>query len=827
MPRPVDRRSTLLLFGSALASAGGLGAAGPAAARARSGRQAGVQVGIDDLVERLTLDEKISLLHGAEDPGSLGQAGYVPSVPRLGIPALRLADGPAGVRVSEPATALPAPIALACTFDTGLARRYGKVIGHEGRALGQDVLLSPMCNLIRVPYSGRNFETFSEDPLLTADLVAAEITGIQGEGLIATVKHLAMNNQEQDRMSVNVRADEQTLRETELRAFAAAVAAGSGAVMSAYNKVNGDYCGENAYLLDDVLRQAWDFTGFTMSDWYGTHSGAKSLEAGLDVEMPNGTHHGASLKTGATLGLVPVDLVDRAVRRVLTTLDAFGLLGGEPPRRPDRDRAAGARTAYDVAVGGAVLLHNPRGVLPLDRRRLHRLAVVGATARRPFVSGGGSAHVVPEHAAAPLDVLRERLGPDRVEFALGENLWGAEIPEFAGERRVPAGETKGYEATLAAGADETWNFVIHYTAEADQRPTVHLDGTELFPAAPGLGELLSGGYANLTDGGLNVRRAEIEVSAGEHRLTVTAKGGDQGQTFQLRRNTPATIADDVAGAVAAARDAEAVLLFAYEDATEGADRPSIALPGRQDALIEAVCRANENTVVVLNTSSSTAMPWLAGTGAVLQMWYPGQEGGRATTDLVLGDAAPSGRLTQTFPVSDDIHPVAGDPLAYPGVNGETEYREGLDVGYRWYAAGAAGERPSLFPFGHGLTYTAFDYGELALAATGGELTASFAVRNTGDRDGTEIPQLYVGPASRSALRQPSFALAGYARVSLAPGESRTVTITLDRRALSSWDVAAGRWTVPRGTRAVWVGASATDLRLSGEVTVPNGLAPAE
>ncbi|MEY2229586.1 glycoside hydrolase family 3 protein, partial [Streptomyces sp. BF23-30] len=344
MSEAVSRRSAMRLLaaagtaGTALAAGAcapgvppGAGAPGtPPAAPADAGAEAKGAARIDSLLERLTLDEKTALLHGAPDPTSLGQAGYVPGVPRLGIPPLRLTDGPAGVRVARPATALPAPVLLASAFDPALAREYGRVIGREGRALGQDVVLSPMVNLIRTPYAGRNFETFAEDPRLTADLVGEMIRGIQDEGLIATVKHFALNNQEHGRDTVDVVAAEQTLHETELRGFEAAVAAGAGAVMGAYNKVNGVHACESKPLLDELLRGSWGFDGWVMSDWDATHSTVAAIGAGLDMEMPGGTHFGGPLREAVRGGSVPESAVDLAVHRILATMDRFGLLAARP-----------------------------------------------------------------------------------------------------------------------------------------------------------------------------------------------------------------------------------------------------------------------------------------------------------------------------------------------------------------------------------------------------------------------------------------------------------------------------------------------------------------
>ncbi|MEU5702925.1 beta-glucosidase family protein [Streptomyces aurantiacus] len=820
MSDTVSRRSVLRLLGGATAVALAATTGGPAPARAAV-REPAAGPRVEGLLTRLTLDEKISLLHGATDPRSLGQAGYVPGVARLGIPPLRLADGPAGVRVTQRATALPAPVLLASAFDPALARRYGRVIGHEGRALGQDVLLSPMVNLVRTPYAGRNYETFSEDPLLSAHLVAEETRGIQGEGLIATVKHYAMNNQEKDRESIDVRVDEQTLNEVELRAFEAAVGAGSRAAMGAYNKVNGTYACENRELLTGILRDRWGFEGWVMTDWYAAHSTVASLTAGLDMEMPNGKYFGTALKAAVQDGGVSEEYVDRAVRRILTAMDDFGLLDGSAPPRPARDPAAGAAVALEVAKAGATLLHNRNGALPLTGRAARSIAVVGLTGSVPFVSGGGSAHVVPDHAERPLDAIRSRAGQgSRVTYALGEDLFGKPLPEDALSagiapegQRIDAGQTWTYDGTLTVEDADEWTFVIHYSGT---RPTVLLDGSELFPMADRMAEQFAGGLVSAAPDGLAVRRKALDLAAGGHRIEIVAEGGATGQTFRLRRVTGATRAQDVAEAVRAASAAHAVVLFAYEDATENQDRTTLALPGHQNRLIEAVTAANPRTTVVLNTSSATAMPWLERTAAVLQMYYPGQEGAAATAAVLFGDCDPGGRLTQTFPVDDDHHPVAGEPRRYPGMNGVEEYSEGIHAGYRWYDA--RGVRP-LFPFGHGLSYTSFAYEGLEVARTGDGLDVAFTVRNTGRREGIDIPQVYVGPSPDLRVDQAARVLSGYRRLGLKAGESRRITVRVDERTLSSWDAGRHGWVLGIGRRTVWVGASSRELRLRTTVDV--------
>ncbi|MCX4910604.1 beta-glucosidase [Streptomyces sp. NBC_00878] len=821
MSDTASRRSVLRLLSGATAVALAATSGLPPLAYAAARRPPAAGPRVEGLLTRLTLDEKLSLLHGATDPKHLGQAGYVPGVERLGIPSLRLADGPAGVRVKQPATALPAPVLLAAAFDPGLARRYGQVIGREGRALGQDVLLSPMVNLIRTPYAGRNFETFSEDPLLSADLVAEEIMGIQNEGLIATVKHYAMNNHEMDCDSVDVRIDEQTLNEVELRPFEAAVGAGARAVVGAYSKVNGTCARENGELLTGTLRDRWGFDGWVMTDWHAAHSTVAALIAGLDMEMPNGTYFGAALKTAVQNGSVAEEYVDRAVRRILTAMDDFGLLDGSARPRPDRNAAAGAAVALEVAKAGATLLHNRNGTLPLTGEAARTIAVVGPTGSLPFVSGGGSAHVVPDHADSPLDAITSRAGQGaRVSYALGEDLFGKPLPEGAlsagidpDGQPVAAGKTWTYDGALTVEDDDEWTLVIHYSGT---RPKVLLGGVDLFPVAAGLAEHFTGGLVSTAPDGLAVRRRTLDLTAGEHRVEITAKGGAQGQTFRLRHATGATRAQDLAEAVKAARTAHSVVLFGYEDATENQDRTTLALPGHQNRLIEAVTAANPHTTVVLNTSSSTSMPWLERTAAVLQMYYPGQEGAAATAAVLFGDCDPGGRLTQSFPADDDHHPVAGDPRRYPGVNGVEEYAEGVHVGHRWYDA--EGVRP-LFPFGHGLSYTSFAYEGLRVARTADGLDVEFTVRNTGRRDGVDVPQVYVGPSPDLRLDQPVRVLSGYQRLALRAGESRRVTVRVDAHTLSSWDTKRHDWVLGTGRRTVWVGASSGELRLSGRVQV--------
>jgi beta-glucosidase len=474
------RGAVFIVLVGAVSAVGALGSRAPTGAAVTSvGWQApGVApppVGLEadaaarQLVSQMTLAEKIAMLHGDRDPENLGQAGYLPGVPRLGIPPLRLSDGPAGVRTGRPATALPAPVALAATFSPDLARRYGQTIGQDGRASRQDVMLAPMVNIVRVPQGGRNFETLGEDPALASRIVAAEIDGIQSEGLMATVKHFAENNQENARQSVSADVDERTMHEIELPGFEAAVKAHVASVMASYNKVNGTYASENAELETAILRKRWDFDGFVVSDWGATHSAAPALTAGLDLEMPGGTNY-TKLADGIRVGDVTEEAVDQAVRRILVQMARFGLL--TPGRAAASASTMGtipatSPTALEIATAGAVLLKNTGSILPLGRDDFRSLAVIGPTARTLLVGGGGSARVPPIHTGSALDALKAVAGSGAsISYDVGYDLDGEAIPashltltggatttgqiDFTGPRALPAGSTTTWSGTLSA-----------------------------------------------------------------------------------------------------------------------------------------------------------------------------------------------------------------------------------------------------------------------------------------------------------------------------------------------------------------------------------------
>ena len=795
--QPRLRTAAVVLAGVLLTS--GLAAAGAAADPA-----ANFSPRVQSILGELTLDEKLSLVHGGDDPNSIGEAGFVPGVPRLGIPSLRLADGSAGVRVDKPSFVLPAPVSLASSFNESLATRYGAGVGREARALGTDVLLSPMVNTIRIPYGGRNFETFSEDPLLTSRMAGAEVRGIAGQGTIPVVKHLAGNNQENDRQTIDVVMDDQTLHEVELPGFEAAVKAGAGAVMCSYNNLNGPSACANSDLLTGILREQLAFQGWVMSDWRMSLT-PDSLPKGLDQEMPAGTYFGGQLKAAITAGTIPQSALDSAVGHILGQLDRFHLL--DSPARPARDLSGLTATAQDVAQAGAVLLRNENAALPLSTARSGKVAVIGYNAKTPKLNGGGSSHVLPSATpAAPADLIKQRAG-STTTYTAGYDPAGDVVGRRAGagvhpgQRAAAGAEGVFYNGTITAPGEGDYSIQLQSTGGGG---FLQVDGT-----ASGLfGDSIAGGYTGIT----------VHLTAGPHTLLLY---GFADFVDPLKVNlhwiTPAAAQAKISQAVTAAKAATTPVVFAYDDSSEGLDRPDLSLPGYQDELIDAVAAANPRTVVVLNTGSAVKMPWLAKTAAVLEMWYPGQKGAEATTALLYGDVNPQGKLTQTFPVDEAHTLVSGGAGLYPGQDGQVKYTEGVDIGYRWYAGH---KTAPLFPFGFGLSYTTFAYSGLTAAnASDGGLDVKVTVRNTGTRTGTEVAQVFVGPSPEVTAPQPSTELGGYAKVTLTAGASRTLTIHVDPRQLSYWDVTAKAWKRGTGTRAVRAGSSSASTAPSTRVAV--------
>ncbi|WNM31887.1 glycoside hydrolase family 3 C-terminal domain-containing protein [Streptomyces sp. Li-HN-5-11] len=784
---------------------------------------------LSQLVAGMTLDEKLSFVQGRwDDPRQqvIGENGYIPGVPRLGIPPLRTTDGPAGTRAAPSSTAMPVPVALASSFDDGLAREFGRVLGRDGRARGMDVVLAPMVNTIRVPYAGRNFESYSEDPLVNSRMVGQEVRGIQDEGLIATTKHFAANNQETDRQSIDVNVGEQALHEVELSGFEAAVKAGTGSVMCSYNKVNGAHSCSNDTLLTSILREQWGFGGWVMSDWNATRATTDILR-GLDQDMPGPPlvpdYFGAPLKAAIQDGSIPVTALDRSVTRILGTMRRFGLLrcasprgpvpGCSLPARPRFDAAASNAVAQRVAEDGAVLLRNKGNALPLTRGAARDIALIGTPAVAPVIGGRGSSEVNPTTVTVPREEIVRRAGPgSAVSCHPGVDTIGTVIPGSAlsGGAIDHTGDdaltTRTYDQTRTLTAPEDGDYLINIRSTLSNR-TLTVDGKQVADGHS---------YRNDT---LTSTSARVRLTAGTHKIGVRVEGyhDDAKLQVQLTWTPPQAARANLAAAVLAAKKARTAVVFVYDEQTEGADRTTLALPYDQDALVSAVAKANRNTIVVLNTGGPVTMPWLSSVRSVLEMHYPGQMGGAATARLLFGDAVPGGRLTETFPLDDAHTIVSGLPRRYPGVDGQEDYSEGVFTGHRWYDQK---KTKTLFPFGFGLSYTTFSYSDLKVTPRPEGLRVSFTVKNTGERAGTEVPQIYLGASSavRNA-QQPVRKLAGYQKVRLGPDESRRVTITVAERQLQYWDSAADGWVTGAGFRDVWVGSSSRDLPLHRTVAL--------
>ncbi|WP_055702045.1 beta-glucosidase family protein [Streptomyces silaceus] len=819
------------------------GSPGPAAAPAAATPR------VRTLLARLTLDEKIGLVHGATDPRRLGQAGYLPGVARLGIPELRLSDGPAGVNVARSATGLPPVSTLGAAFNPALARAYGAVMGREGRTLGQDVLLAPQIELSRTPFFSRNKDQSGEDPYLNAVIGAAQVEGVQAQGMLAQAKHFLANNQrlhEFDRAdpenSYDFVVDDRTLHELYLPAFEAVVRAGVASVMSAYNHLNGPWNSENRTVLTDLLRGELGFEGFVTSDWGATHSTA-ALQAGLDMQMWDGSHFGAPLKKAIEDGAVPLAALDTAVSRILGRYDAFGMLDGtRVPARKRIDVEAGARVAREVAVQGAVLLANDGG-LPLSPEARRDLALIGPTAAQVAVSVSGErAYGFEDRMVSPLDALRRTTGR-KIAYAVGVDLTGTAVPastlpgglaragggtdanvDFTGDRALPLGTTVTWTGTFVPPTTGEYALNIQGWGAA---VSLSLDGEELATAS-GVRDAFTRKWSSVvptTDGLDNGRAAPVKLTAGRsYALVVKATGWDdtvvERAPVQVRFAwvTPERRAADIAAAARLARRVHTPVVFAYNGeggALGGSgDLTTLALPAHQDELIAAVAAANPRTVVVLNTGGPVTMPWRRAVGTVLHAGYVGQEGGWSTADLLLGRANPSGKSIVTWPEKEADHPTLdpAHPERYYGVDRTVTYTEGIFTGYRGFDK--AGTEP-LFPFGHGLSYTEFAYSALSVRRAGQGYEVSFTVTNKGRRTGAEVPQVYVGPPRHAPVELPVRTLAAFTRVTLRPGRSRRLTLRVAERRLSYWDTDDARWIRPRGSRGVYVGSSSRDIRLRG------------
>jgi beta-glucosidase len=800
---------------------------------------------VDEIVAAMTLDEQASLTGGRD-------VWHLPAVERLGVGAMRMSDGPSGVRGAEMGTrrslSFPCGIAAGATWDIELLGRYGVALGEEAHSKDVHVLLGPTVCIPRTPLGGRTFESFAEDPHLSSRLTVAYIRGVQSQGVACCVKHFAANDQEHERMSVSVELDERTLREVHLASFEAAVLeAGVWSIMGAYNRVRGTFCCEHDMLLGHILKQEWGFDGVVVSDWMGTHSTVDAAVAGLDVEMPGPPSFlGAKLAAAVAAGEVDATVVADQARRVVRLAERTGVLDAMPTGiELEDDDPARRAIARELATAGSVLLHN-QGVLPIDVATTRRVALIGANALALQLGGGGSSQVTPLREQSVAGELRSRL--PGVELVVEEGCRidrglppvptallsdGITVDFFTGAEQsgAPAGTTTLHRATyIVFGEPLPGVSATTLSARATTTFTADVTGPwEIGLTSIGAGRLylddtLIADNATAQAGsrffgfGREIVSTHVNVVAGEpHALRVEMEPADKPIAgFEIVAGRP-VVDDALARAVAAAAAADVAIVVVGSNSqweTEGEDRADLRLVGEQDTLIASVAAANAHTIVVVNNGGPVEMPWLDDVAAVLNIWYPGEEGAAALAEMLTGTTEPGGRLPVTYPRHLEDSAPARSPEWYPGIEGTVVYGEGLLHGHRHYDAN---DIEPLFAFGHGLSYTTFKVGTPTVDGNA-PFTVHVPVTNTGPRRGSEVVQVYVEPTHRAEGR-PVRQLGGFTKITIEPGATETARIALGDTAFRTWDDAAADWIVPTGVYRLRVGTSSRALSHSTEISI--------
>ncbi len=785
---------------------------------------------IDAMLAKLTVEQKIQLIGGHDSM-------FTFAAPGIGLPELKMSDGPVGVRTWGPSTAYPAGVALAATWDPRLAEREGVALGQDARARGVNFLLGPGVNIYRAPMNGRNFEYLGEDPYLAAHMDVAYIDGVQSQGVCATVKHFDANNSEYDRHNINSVIDERTLRELYLPAFQAAVQQGHVcAVMDSYNLINGEHATQNKLLNNEILKKEWGFNGLLMSDWDATYDGVAAANGGLDLEMPY-----AKFMTANTLlpalksGAVTEATLDDKVRRLLRVSLMYGFLARpQTENNISLDNQHGAEVALDGARESLTLLKNEGDLLPLSTARIHTLAVIGPDASPAVSGGGGSSIVEPFHATSLLTGLSESLaGKVNVLYSRGipsieDIFFHTNFTDLKAET-FDADEASGKSVVSTPRRIASWSGQM-FTPPAKSPQTIRYtgvytpreDGPYLFvAAAPGEDrfQLEVDGKTVLDQPhreGHAPKTATVVLHAGQPiHFTLLYHPFSSNPSIGFGIRSEHDLIDDNTRKIAASADAVVLSVgFGPSTESEGFDR-SFELPWAQDALIRAVTAVNKHTIVVLTAGGAVdAMPWIDGVPALLHNYYPGQAGGTALAEVLFGQRSPEGRLPFSFDrswASDPDHNTYY-PAAMPKNPAEiitVDYSEGLFNGYRYYTSEQlTPDQQPLFPFGFGLTYTTFRYSHIKAVVEGkGEattVTVSVDVTNTGKRAGSDVVQLYVGDPS-ATVKRPAKELKGFERVSLAAGATEHVQFKLTPRDLSYYSVADHQWKLEPGAFKAYAG----------------------
>ena len=800
------------------------------------------------LLRQLTFEEKVSLLAGAD-------LWHTVPIERLGIPALRLTDGPNGARgafgnLESTSVCTPVGVALGATWNIELVEQVGKVLGEETKSKGAHILLAPTVNMHRSPIAGRNFECFSEDPFLSGEIATAYIHGVQSQGVGACIKHYACNDQEFERFSISAEVEERPLHEIYLEPFRRAIlAAKPWAVMSAYNRINGVHAAEHEYLLKTILRQQWGYEGLIISDWYGTYS-ANTSAGELDLEMPGPArwmslaHVQAALEAGS---ITEKDVEDK-VTRLLTIMEKAGLFE-DAELSPDRsiDKPEHRSIIRKAAQEAIVLLKND-SILPLDVDQVTSIAVIGENARYSQVLGGGSSAVVPHYLVPPLDGIRKRAGDSiKISYAPGCFI----------HKGLPAPD-----AGLLSTRDGNPGLLLEFYDDVDfsTRPAYRLISKRVqfgwFDASvpkvrqdkfsvrmeglftPAVSGIHTFGLNMIGRGRLLIDReklidtwdlpdpngqqtVQIEMQADQqYAICVEYKWEGDPHWRSLALGYLPPHADDLMSeALDIAAQSDVVIVVAgltSEWESESFDRPDLLLPGGQNELIEEIAKVNPNVIVVLNCGAPVEMPWVDQVPGVLQMWYDSQEQGNALADILFGDVSPSGKLPTTFPKRLQDNPSF---INFPGENGKVYYGEGIFIGYRYYEKK---DIEPLFPFGHGLSYTQFEYSNLQMDEEINSLSdgvqLSLDVRNIGSTSGKETVQVYIRDIKPRVVR-PDKELKAFQKIFLQPGEPQTIHFALTKEAFWFFDPKITEWTFEPGTFEILIGSSSSDIRLSQRVNI--------
>jgi beta-glucosidase len=786
---------------------------------------------VNDLLNRMTLEEKIDLLAG------IGFA--TKPIKRLGIPSLKMADGPLGVRWDS-STAFPSGICMAATWDTALINKVGKSIGEELKGKGRNVILGPCVNIARIPMGGRNFESFGEDPYLVSRMAVNYIRGVQSEGVAATVKHFAVNNQEFERMFVNVKIDERSLNEIYLPAFKSAVNEGNVmCVMAAYNKVNGNYCTDNHYLLNDKLIEDWKFKGLIMSDWGAVHNSISTFQNGLDLEMPTGDFlNRQTLIAAIKSNLISPNILDDKIKRILTVIFKLGLFEHQFALNKNLiNTKKHKEIAYKTAVEGIVLLKNQNNILPLKLKSLKSIAVIGPNASLARTGGGGSSMVTPVYSISPLKAFKNKLPSNiKINFSTGLRLDGDINPidkkYFSRSDFIGHGlKAEYYSNKNLEGKPEVvkidkqinfdWgsgspfpnfpsdNFSVRWTGNLIAPETgeflmevVSDDGVRLYINNKIVIDDWNNHSAQSNVFKINFVKDQIYKIS----LEYYENGGDALVKLGWRLPNDSLLNN----AISAAKKSDAAILFVgtsnnYE--SEGFDRPNLIMPNGQEELIKKVSAVNKNTIVVVTSGSPVIMDkWLDHVKAVIETWFGGDEIGNAIVDVLLGKFDPSGKLPITFPKKwEDCSAFS----SYHKPDSVTVYMDSIFVGYRYFDKNNI---IPLFPFGYGLSYTKFDYSNLRINKISDKLMITFNLKNIGDLEGAEISQLYIHDLSPKIEKAPR-ELKRFARIVLKPGEIKTIKFELSKNDFEYFDIGTHSWLSDPGDYELLIGSSSRDIKL--------------